>query len=46
MRVLFDTNVVLDLLLKREPWQAVDAGRLTAYLPASAVTEFDRPSVL
>ena len=47
MRVLFDTNVVLDVLLKRKPWQAeasalwqaVDAGRLTAYLPASAVTD-------
>ena len=47
MRVLLDTNVVLDVLLKRDPWQAeasalwqaVDGGQLTAYLPASAVTD-------
>lgn len=47
MRVLFDTNVVLDVLLKRDPWvvdsqalwQAVDEGRLTAYLPASSLTD-------
>lgn len=47
MRVLLDTNVVLDVLLKRKPWQAaaaalwqaVDGGRLTAYIPASAVTD-------
>ncbi len=47
LRVLFDTNVVLDVLLKREPWladgqilwQAVDEGHLLAYLPASAVTD-------
>lgn len=47
MRVLLDTNVVLDVLLKREPWQAeaaalwqaVDAGQVTAYLPASTVTD-------
>jgi predicted nucleic acid-binding protein len=47
MRVLLDTNVVLDVLLKREPWQAaaaalwraVDGARLIAYLPASAVTD-------
>jgi predicted nucleic acid-binding protein len=47
MRILLDTNVVLDVLLKREPWQAdasalwqaVDGGQLTAYIPASAVTD-------
>lgn len=47
LRVLWDTNVVLDVLLKREPWladgqalwQAVDDERLVAYLPASAVTD-------
>jgi predicted nucleic acid-binding protein len=47
VRVLFDTNVVLDVLLKRDPWvvdsqalwQAVDEGRLTAYLPASSLTD-------
>jgi predicted nucleic acid-binding protein len=47
MRVLLDTNVVLDVLLQREPWQAeaamlwqaVDAGQLTAYLTASTLTD-------
>jgi predicted nucleic acid-binding protein len=46
MRVLFDTNVVLDVLLRREPWvveaqalwQAVDDGRIVGYIPAVAVT--------
>lgn len=47
MRILLDTNVVLDVLLKREPWQveaaalwqAVDAGSLVACVPASAITD-------
>lgn len=47
LRILLDTNVVLDVLLKREPWladaqalwQAVDNEQLTAYLPASIVTD-------
>ena len=47
LRVLLDTNVVLDVLLKRDPWltdsqavwQAADDQQLTAYLPASAVTD-------
>jgi predicted nucleic acid-binding protein len=47
LRVLLDTNVVLDLLLRREPWvtearplvDAQDAGRVTAYLPTSAITD-------
>lgn len=47
MRILLDTNVVLDVLLKREPWQAeasalwqaVDGGQVTAYVPASAITD-------
>ena len=46
-RVLLDTNVVLDVLLRREPWladaqalwQAVDDEQLTAYLPASVLTD-------
>ena len=46
-RVLLDTNVVLDVLLKREPglaeaqalWRAVDDERLTAFLPASVLTD-------
>lgn len=47
LRVLIDTNVVLDLVLAREPWateakpiwDARDAGRLEAYLPASVLTD-------
>ena len=47
LRVLVDTNVVLDQLLQREPWyadaqpfwQARDTGRLVAYLPASTITD-------
>ncbi len=47
LHILVDTNVVLDLLLAREPWlsqaqpmwEARDAERLVAYLPASALTD-------
>ena len=47
MRILLDTNVVLDVLLKRQPWvveasaiwQANDAGRVTCYLIASTLTD-------
>lgn len=47
MRILVDTNVVLDVLLRREPWQAeaaalwqaVDDNRITAYVAASAITD-------
>ncbi|HEX8683977.1 MAG TPA: PIN domain-containing protein [Ardenticatenaceae bacterium] len=47
MRVLFDTNVVLDVLLKREPWlqeslalwQANDERRITGYVTATTVTD-------
>jgi predicted nucleic acid-binding protein len=47
MRFLFDTNVVLDVLLNREPWvaearelwQASDDGRITGYVTASAMTD-------
>ncbi|MBI3912854.1 MAG: PIN domain-containing protein [Chloroflexi bacterium] len=47
MRVLFDTNIVLDVLLKREPWvtdasalwQANDEGRIVGYVAASALTD-------
>lgn len=47
LRVLVDTNVVLDQLLRREPWfteaqtfwQARDERRVVAYLPASVVTD-------
>jgi predicted nucleic acid-binding protein len=45
--VLVDTNVVLDWLLNRQPWStaaqplwdARDAGRVVAYLPASVLTD-------
>ena len=47
MRVLLDTNVVLDVLLKRDPWlkeaqalwQANDDGRLVGYISASTLTD-------
>ncbi len=46
MRLLFDTNIVLDVLLDRRPfveyskqlWQAVDEGRLTGYVTATTLT--------
>lgn len=46
MRVLFDTNVVLDLLLDRQPWSAAAAdlfaraarSEIEAYLAATSVT--------
>ena len=47
MRILLDTNVVLDVLLKREPWvhdaaaiwQANDEGQVTGYLAGSVLTD-------
>jgi predicted nucleic acid-binding protein len=47
MRVLLNTNVVLDVLLRSEPWvaeasaiwKANDDGRLVGYLMASALTD-------
>ncbi len=47
LRVLLDTNIVLDWLLDRAPWadeaaplwQARDIGHVIAYLPASALTD-------
>lgn len=47
MRILLDTNVVLDVLLNRQPWvkdaaaiwQANDDGRVMAYLTASTFTD-------
>ena len=46
MRVLLDTNVVLDLLLDRDPWSKtaaklfsrVESGTLDGYLGATTVT--------
>lgn len=47
MRILFDTNIVLDVLLNREPfvteakalWEANDNGRLVGYISASSLTD-------
>lgn len=47
MRVLFDTNVVLDVLLNRDPWaeqsgavwQASDEGQVVGYITACAVAD-------
>ncbi len=47
LRVLLDTNVILDLVLRREPWlsqaQAMwdvrDAKQITCYVPASSLTD-------
>jgi predicted nucleic acid-binding protein len=47
LRVLLDTNVVLDWLLDRKPWsdealtlwQARDSGRLVTYIAASSLTD-------
>jgi predicted nucleic acid-binding protein len=47
MRVLFDTNVVLDVLLNRQPWvkeaaalwQAIDDREIVGYLVASSLTD-------
>ena len=47
LHILADTNVVLDLLLGRQPWLAAaqpmwemrDTGRLRLYLSASALTD-------
>lgn len=46
MRVLFDTSVVLDVLLNRLPWvqearvlwQAHDEGQVTGYITATTIT--------
>lgn len=47
LRILLDTNVMLDQLLRREPWytqaqpfwQARDARQFVTYLPASSITD-------
>lgn len=47
LRALLDTNVILDLLLQRDPWyteaipmwEARDQGRFFAHVPASALTD-------
>ncbi len=47
MRVLFDTNVVLDVLLNRQPWvkestavwQASGEGQIVGYIVASTLTD-------
>ncbi|MCP5098126.1 MAG: PIN domain-containing protein [Chloroflexi bacterium] len=47
MKILLDTNIVLDVLLKRSPWiinaqiiwQANDLNQLTGYLTATTITD-------
>ncbi|HYP41866.1 MAG TPA: PIN domain-containing protein [Chloroflexia bacterium] len=47
MRILLDTNIVLDVLLEREPfvevakqvWQAVDNAQIAGYITASTITD-------
>ncbi len=47
MKLLFDTNVVLDVLLNREPWVATakelwranDTGRISGFLTATTLTD-------
>lgn len=47
LRVLLDTNVLLDLTLRREPWltqakamwDARDARQISCYVPASSLTD-------
>ncbi len=47
MRVLLDTNIVLNVLLKREPWvsksksiwQANDDGLITGYITGTTLTD-------
>jgi predicted nucleic acid-binding protein len=47
VRVLIDTNIVLDFLLQREPFsqdaeflfQAIDAGQITGYVTATTLTD-------
>ena len=47
MQVLFDTSVILDVLLRREPWRtdssatwrAVDDARLKGWITASSLTD-------
>jgi predicted nucleic acid-binding protein len=47
VRVLIDTNIVLDFLLQREPFfpdaellfQAIDAGQVVGYVTATTLTD-------
>jgi predicted nucleic acid-binding protein len=47
VRVLIDTNIVLDFLLQREPFsqdaeslfQSIDAGQITGYVTATTLTD-------
>ena len=49
MRILFDTNIVLDLLLERQPFveyaqmlfEKVESNQLTGYLGATTITTLD-----
>lgn len=47
MRVLLDTNVILDRFLQRQPWysdasvfwQRIDAGQIVGFITATTVTD-------
>jgi hypothetical protein len=41
MRLLLDTNILLDVLLNRDPWveQASDEGEIAGYIVACAVAD-------
>ena len=47
MKVLIDTNIILDFLLQREPFfqdaellfQAIDAGQVIGYVTATTLTD-------
>ncbi len=47
MKILIDTNIVLDYLLEREPFlqdaemlfQALDSGKLVGYVTATTLTD-------
>lgn len=47
LRALIDTNVVLDLVLRREPWctkaqplvEAREAGQIVGFMPVSVLTD-------
>ena len=47
MKILLDTNVILDMMLKRAPWvveaeglwKAVEAGKVEPYVCASSITD-------
>jgi predicted nucleic acid-binding protein len=53
MKVLIDTNIVLDLLLDREPFiddatklfEQIEQGKLKGYIAATTITSSAKPKV-